>query len=381
MEQDSRERTLFDEIGGIDACHRLSATFYRRVAQDPVLKRFFSGSLRCATDALTEFLGQVLGGPNGYSRTRPWLSLYEAHQRFTLGQLERDSWLRNMIETLSDFEIDEPLRAALTEFFAQSSTDLVNSPSLDQAIECPSESSDKPLLHRWSIERTMAALCHTLAEQDVAGALALAESEIVREYIKTDRAAYANLLSVIGSVHNDTCLAYVAGHFKLDTTLASEHHAGGRTPLHDAAAAGNLPFVELLLSHRADPNAIDDAGHAPLYFAGNQGGTAEVVHAIARAGANVDACDGVKRCTALHMAARRDNVAVGEALLDCGANIEALDSKNESPLRRAVNCSQPAIAALLLARGANPHSIGSKGLTPLQAARGAAMRALMLRYV
>jgi ankyrin repeat protein len=93
----------------------------------------------------------------------------------------------------------------------------------------------------------------------------------------------------------------------------------------------------------------------------------------------VDAHDGVKHCTALHMAARRGNAEVAEALLACGADIEARDSLGDTPLRRSVNCGKTAVAALLLSRGADLHSKGSKGLTPLLAARSAAMSRL-LRY-
>ena len=102
-----------------------------------------------------------------------------------------------------------------------------------------------------------------------------------------------------------------------------------------------------------------------------------MIRALVHAGARVDACDGVKHCTALHMAARRGNVEAAEALLDCGANIEAGDSLGETPLRRAVNCGQVGVAALLLARGANPRSRGSKGLTPILAARTGPMRELL----
>jgi ankyrin repeat protein len=64
------------------------------------------------------------------------------------------------------------------------------------------------------------------------------------------------------------------------------------------------------------------------------------------------------------MAARRGNAEVAEALLDCGADIEARDSLGDTPLRRSVNCNKAEVAALLLSRGADAHSIGSKGLTP-----------------
>jgi ankyrin repeat protein len=81
------------------------------------------------------------------------------------------------------------------------------------------------------------------------------------------------------------------------------------------------------------------------------------------------------------MAARRGHLEVAEALLDCGANIEARDSLGETPLRRAVNCSKSDLASLLLSRGADPHSKGSKGSTPILAARTAAMKEILLRAV
>jgi ankyrin repeat protein len=125
---------------------------------------------------------------------------------------------------------------------------------------------------------------------------------------------------------------------------------------------------------------MDGGGHTPLYCVANEcqvRGGGDVVRALVHAGANVDARDGVKHCTALHMAARRGNVEVAEALLDCGADIEMRDSLGETPLRRSVNCAKTGVATLLLSRGADVHSTGSKGLTPLSASRTTTMRRLL----
>ena len=135
-----------------------------------------------------------------------------------------------------------------------------------------------------------------------------------------------------------------------------------------------------LLRLGADPNAANGGGHAPLYCVANEcsaEGGGNVARALIQAGAHVDARDGVKHCTALHMAARRGNVEVAQALLESGADIEARDSVGETPLRRAVNCGKTGVAALLLAKGADMNSVGSKRLTPRSAARSAAMKRLL----
>jgi ankyrin repeat protein len=183
---------------------------------------------------------------------------------------------------------------------------------------------------------------------------------------------------MIGSGHS-ALLDYAQEKLTQVPALIQERYAG-RTLLHVSAGAGNLSIVELLLRLGADPNAPDGGGHTPLYSVGNEcrisdGG--KVVHALVRAGAKVDASDGVKHCTALHMAARRGSVDVAKALLECGADIEARDTLGETPLRRSVNCDKPEVAALLLSRGADRHSKGSKGLTPLLAARSGAMKKLL----
>jgi len=85
--------------------------------------------------------------------------------------------------------------------------------------------------------------------------------------------------------------------------------------------------VELLLQLGADPNATDAGGHTPLYCVGNEcsvDGAANIVRVLAQSGADVNANGGVKRCTPLHMAARRGNVAeIGwiQLLSDCDKHL------------------------------------------------------------
>jgi ankyrin repeat protein len=138
--------------------------------------------------------------------------------------------------------------------------------------------------------------------------------------------------------------------------------------------------VELLLHLGADANARDQWGHTPLYFVGNAShgaNGADVVRVLAHSGANVNAQEKLKHCTALHMAARRGNVPVAEALLECGADAEARDKLGDTPLHRAIKCGKTEMVAFLLSQGADVHAKGKSGLTPWQVARGASMKQLL----
>ena len=114
-----------------------------------------------------------------------------------------------------------------------------------------------------------------------------------------------------------------------------------------------MEVVGLLLELGTDPNITDRGGHTPLYSVANQCGSAtgpELVRMLVRAGADVKACGGVTRATPLHMAARRGHVGIAGALLDCGARLEARDSKGDTPLQRAINCRKNMVAQMLLER-------------------------------
>ena len=373
--------TLFEAIGGSAKCRELSTAFYARVSKDPTLRPLFPGkTFKCAIEEFAAFLVQFLGGPSADAQRRWWLSLRESHLRFQIGPKERDAWMGQMAKTLEEVELNEPMRTALHELFAEASTYLINTGPPAVADTNPrQERSDIGAQFgcRWAQQRALDEAVAAVRQGDPRPVMVMAEGSALQTLFERSRPVFANFVGVlIGSGHRgmaDFALTLLVGN----PDLARETY-GGRTLLHAASAAGNLPFVAALLKLGVDANLQDAGGHTPLYSVGNEcpGGGA-VVRALIQAGGRVDASDGVKRCTALHMAARRDNVEAAEALIECGANIEARDSLGETPLRRAVNCGQTGVAAVLLAKGANPHSVGSKGLTPLTAARGGGMQGLL----
>ncbi len=207
--------------------------------------------------------------------------------------------------------------------------------------------------------------------------ITLAESPDLCELFRRNRSLYANFISELLPSRQTIVEAYVCKALSDNPDLPQQRY-GGETLLHAAAAAGRTNLVELLLNQCSDPNAQDQGSHTPLYSLSNEchTGGAAVARMLIERGSFVDACEGVKRCTPLHMAARRGNVEVGTVLVEYGVNLEARDSNSDTPLRRAVNCGKADFAAFLLHHGADPHSLRSRGLSPLLAARTEPMRRL-----
>lgn len=388
---ETHDAALYEALGGMEACQALVGAFYARVPGDPVLGPMHSDSLRCATERLTHYLAQFLGGPAEYAQERWSLSLREAHLRFVIGPKEREAWLKTMSLALDEMKITEPMRSALYAFFERASAHIVNQPrtTADSATdthvveprsagyEDASDSTHDKLTRRWTEQQALEAAVDAVRNHQTGRALQLIESPEAQALFARDHAAWLSLLAILSGADDDALTAYVRQRLDEEPGLAQERYTYGRTLLHEVAGLGSLTIVEELLRLGADPNAADMLGKTPLYMVGNgcmKERGAEIVRALVKAGADVDARESVKGCVALHMATRRGNIGVARALLECGANLEARDNLGDTPLRRAVNCAKAEVAALLLSYGADAHSRGSRGLTPRQAARSAAMK-------
>jgi truncated hemoglobin YjbI len=356
--------------------------FYARVERDPILRPLFPGkSFRCAIEAFAAFLAQFLGGPSEDAEPRWWLSLQESHSRFRIGLEERAAWMSNMVQAFDDVAIEEPIRTELLGLFDRSSAYLVNEGEKpvgkSQSPTIENNQTREEISSRWEAQLQVEAAVAAIGSGNADRAITLAGSSAIRT---CSRPVCCGLLALMIRSGHEAMLGYVREKVTREPALVYERFRFGRTLLQEAAAAGSLPMTELLLSLGADPNARDNSGHTPLYSLANEcqvEGGGNVVRALVRATADLNADDGAKRCTPLHMAARRGNLEIAEVLLACGADIEARDSVGDTPLRRAVNCNQVELASLLVARGANVVSKGSKGATPILAARSAAMKKLL----
>lgn len=358
--------SLYQSLGGRAGCRRLAEELYARVPEEPLLRPLFPGkSLRCAIEQFAAFLAQFLGGPPEDQQRRWWLSLRGSHARFSIGAAERESWLRCMAAALHATVMDPDLAAALLRFFQRSSLYLVNSGPVDEIPSSGSDAAplDRELSRRWEAQRALDGFIAAVRSGDTGGALVAAQMGPLQIWWEHDPSCEAHCIAELIQAGRPELAAFAVARLTVRPELAQARYAG-RTLLHDAAACGCEAALLWLLEMGVDPDVQDDLGHTPLYHLANGGGSgaaAQAVKLLAERGANVHARGGVQGCTALHMAARRGHCGVAQALLECGAQVDARDRKGDTPLRRALNCKRSEVAALLLRWGADPQAAGGRG--------------------
>jgi hemoglobin len=123
-------QSFFDAVGGEETFTRLVHRFYELVRDDPVLRPVYRAKdLGPAEEHLRLFLIQYWGGPRTYDELRGHPRLRMRHVRFTIGEAERDAWLRNMRTSLDELALDEDLDAQLWDYLVMAAHSLVNRPS------------------------------------------------------------------------------------------------------------------------------------------------------------------------------------------------------------------------------------------------------------
>lgn len=155
----------------------------------------------------------------------------------------------------------------------------------------------------------------------------------------------------------------------------------GDSPLHFAAAIGNLKILKLLLSNGAELNATNLSDATPLFIA-VQRNRNEIVECLVKHGADVnihdqdstiksfnytsDCIHDLRSCRGLRpliIAVDNSNLDIVEILLNCGAPAD-IENEKVSPLHLASANGSLEIVKVLLGFGANINSVCEENYTP-----------------
>jgi ankyrin repeat protein len=163
----------------------------------------------------------------------------------------------------------------------------------------------------------------------------------------------------------------------------------GRTPLHLAVESGRLTYVSLLLEFGADVDAQDNDGMTSLHLASKDspsdvadvGGRRTMAAQLLLVHGPIVHLWNRNGQTPLHAASQHHLFSIVDLLLNFGAEVDAQDDDNMTPLHFAVSTlrhTRSAIVAddydvkviqLLLVHGANVEAQNNDGETPVQIAQ------------
>jgi hemoglobin len=127
---ETKELSFYEAVGGEETFRRLTHLFYQGVAADAALRAVYpSKDLGPAEEHLRLFLMQYWGGPATYNERRGHPRLRMRHVHFTIGEAERDAWLRHMRAALDQIGLDPSHDAQLWDYLVMAAHSLVNAPS------------------------------------------------------------------------------------------------------------------------------------------------------------------------------------------------------------------------------------------------------------
>lgn len=167
--------------------------------------------------------------------------------------------------------------------------------------------------------------------------------------------------TLVSSRHGDLPpIAYAAAHrpdAELIFPLLIERGAQARDALPVAAHLGKSRIVEWLLERGVDP------GHGDALILAAEAREVRLVERLLAAGADPSrraapgSWLGHAEQTALHQAARHGIPELLTALLEAGADVDALDALERPPLSEAIDADQVQAVRRLLEAGASPHRL------------------------
>jgi hemoglobin len=111
--------SVYEWAGGLPALERLSAVFYKRVAQDELLGPLFARMDPAHPRIVAHFIAEVLGGPPLYSQERGGHhAMIKKHLDRHLTEAQRSRWMSLLLECADEVALpsDPEFRSAFVAY-------------------------------------------------------------------------------------------------------------------------------------------------------------------------------------------------------------------------------------------------------------------------
>ncbi|THV39442.1 globin [Glycomyces buryatensis] len=126
--QPAPTQSFYEAVGGEATFKRLTDAFYEEVAGDEIMRPLYpEEDLAPAARRLQMFLEQYWGGPHTYSEERGHPRLRMRHAPFTIGERERDAWLRCMRSAMDTVELAPEYDQVMWEYMERAADFMRNS--------------------------------------------------------------------------------------------------------------------------------------------------------------------------------------------------------------------------------------------------------------
>jgi cytohesin len=143
----------------------------------------------------------------------------------------------------------------------------------------------------------------------------------------------------------------------------------GLSPLIMATVRSDAQMAQRLIAAGADVTIIDKGGNNLLHHAVDGGNPDLLALLLEQEGININLARDVYGSTPLIMAARDNNVAMVEQLINAGADLEIGDDWGDTPVNIAAYRGSLEALQLLIERGAAIEVVNTNGNTALDHAR------------
>ncbi|MCL0032123.1 globin [Dehalococcoidia bacterium] len=118
--------TMYHRVGGQSFFVELVDKFYEFVERDTGLRSMYPADLTPGKSHLAGFLSQYWGGPADYSAERGHPRLRMRHIKFSIGNQERNAWIKHMKAALDLMSISSKDHAIMLNYFENTATMMIN---------------------------------------------------------------------------------------------------------------------------------------------------------------------------------------------------------------------------------------------------------------